>query len=162
MLVSVLAVASEPAQLKYSTEFIFKQVLIRKNKNFDAQIPMPQFFYASSTPLVQFQDAIEKQWGFRPDVFTNAFANDRNEIYILDEAEYYKKNQRCMDDSVAHELTHFVQSRYQNFDLNDESLEMDAVDVQTWFRENFCKPEFVPQIRSFGFEAAVIQMIYLS
>ena len=45
-----------------------------------------------------------------------------------------------VDDSVAHELTHFVQAKYQNFDLNDESLEWDAIDVQNWFRENFCKP----------------------
>lgn len=135
-----LAMAGETAQLKYSTEFILKQVLIKKNKDYDAHIPMPKFFYESSTPLKQFQDAIEKQWGFRPDVFTNAFVNDKNEIYILDDAEYYKKTERCMDDSVAHELTHYVQAKYQHFDLNDESLEMDAVDVQTWFRENFCKP----------------------
>lgn len=136
---SICAIAGEPARLKYSPEFILKQVLVRKNKTYDKQIPMPQFFYESSTPLIQFQDAIEKQWGFRPDVFTNAFVAERNEIYILDDAEYYKKAERCMDDSVAHELTHYVQVKYQKFDLNDESLEMDAIDVQTWFRENFCK-----------------------
>lgn len=137
---SIPAFASEPAQLKYSIDFILQQVLIRKNKSFDANIPVPQFYYQSSTSLAQFQDAIEKQWGFRPDVFTNAFADANNEIYILDDADYYKKTERCMDDSVAHELTHYVQSKYQHFDLNDESLEMDAIDVQTWFRDNFCKP----------------------
>ncbi len=43
-----------------------------------------------------------------------------------------------MDDSLAHELVHYVQVKYQKFDLNDESLEWDAVDIQTAFREKFC------------------------
>jgi hypothetical protein len=128
-----------PAQLQNSFEFIFKQVMIKKNQVFNPRLDLPQLFVESLTPLKQFQDAIEPQWGFRPDVFTNAFADLRNEIYIIDEADYYRRNQRCMDDSVAHELTHYVQSKYQKFDLNDESLEWDAIEVQTWFRENFCK-----------------------
>lgn len=128
-----------PAQLQFSYDFILKQVLLKKNKPFRPELARPPVFVASQTSLQQFQDAIEPQWGFRPDIFTNAFADQKNQIYLLDDAEYYQKNQRCIDDSLAHELTHYVQSKYQGFDLNDESLEWDAVEVQTWFRQTFCK-----------------------
>ena len=101
-------------------------------------VEVPKFYFKSSTPLKQFQDAIEKQWGFRPDVFTNAFAVDNNEVYILDDAEYYRRNKRCMDDSVVHELVHYIQVKYQNWDLSDESLEWDAIDKQTEFRNIYC------------------------
>lgn len=139
MILSFQVKAIAPAQLQNSVEFILQQVLLKKNQTFNPNKAVPVIFYQSQTPLSQFQDALETQWGFRPDVFTNAYAFKRNEIYMLDEAAYYHEHQRCMDDSVAHELTHYVQAQYQGFDLNDESLEWDAIDVQTWFRENFCK-----------------------
>lgn len=100
---------------------------------------MPAIYYKSQTPLKQFQDAIQKQWGMRPDVFTNAFAVANNEIYILDDAGYYEEHKRCMDDSLVHELVHYVQVKYLNWDINDESLEWDAIEIQTEFREEFCK-----------------------
>ncbi len=131
-------VPTKPAQLKYSTAKIFDFVLSAKNKTLDTSIQFPKIYFKSKTPLKQFQDAIEKQWGQRPAEITNAFANDNNEIYLMDDQDYYIKAGRCMDDSLAHELTHYVQSKYQKFDLNDESLEWDAVDVQTQFREKFC------------------------
>ena len=128
-----------PEKLQFSVEFILQKVIERKQQKYEAQIPTPKIFLESETSLKQFQDAIEPQWGFRPDQFTNAYVVAKNEIYLMDEASYYHKVKRCMDDSLAHEFTHFVQSKYQKFDLNDESLEWEAVDVQTWFRENFCK-----------------------
>lgn len=137
LFISTLSFA-EVAKLKYSTDFLLEKVLEKKNLKKRSDIPLPVFFYASNTSLVQFQDAIEKQWGFRPDMITNAFAAINNEIYILDEAEYYKKSGRCMDDSVVHELVHYVQVKYLNWDLNDESLEWDAIDIQSAFRDEFC------------------------
>jgi hypothetical protein len=134
----VLPVQAKNAELQTNFSFIFEQVLARKNQILNPSLAIPKVFYASQTPLKQFQDALEPQWGFRPDVFTNAYAAQLNEIYILDDYEYYKKNERCMDDSMAHELTHYVQSKYQGFDLDDESLEWDAVDVQSWFRTTYC------------------------
>jgi hypothetical protein len=131
-------VPAKPAQLKYTPAQIFDFVLAAKNKTLDPSIQFPKIYFKSKTPLKQFQDAIEKQWGQRPAEITNAFANDNNEIYLMDDQDYYIKFGRCMDDSLAHELTHYVQSKYQKFDLNDESLEWDAVDVQTQFREKFC------------------------
>lgn len=139
-LISVNAHAgSLPAKLQHNVEFIFEKVLIKKNQTLRTEVPFPKFYFESKTPLKQFQDAIEKQWGFRPDVFTNAFAFANNEIYILDDADYYNRNQRCMDDSIAHELTHYIQSKYQSWDLNDDSLEWEAIDIQTAFRQEFCQ-----------------------
>lgn len=133
------AFAKAPAKLQHSIDFIFSKVLEKKRLQKRDDVPFPPFFYQSKTPLKQFQDAIEKQWGFRPDHFTNAFAVANNEVYILDEADYYRKTGRCMDDSVAHELVHYLQVKYQNWDLADESLEWEAIDIQTAFREEFCK-----------------------
>ncbi|MFA6237565.1 MAG: hypothetical protein WC635_09585 [Bacteriovorax sp.] len=128
-----------PAKLQHEVEFILEKVLLKKNQPLRTDIAFPKIYYKSKTPLKQFQDAIEKQWGFRPDVITNAFAVANNEIYLMDDADYYSKKKRCMDDSLAHEFTHYVQVKYQNWDLNDESLEWEAVDVQTAFRNEFCK-----------------------
>lgn len=130
---------SEPAKLRYSHEFIFEKVLELKRQTLKPEVPFPEIFYESKTPLSQFQDAIEEQWGMRPDRITNAFALKKNEIYINDDAEYYRRTNRCMDDSLAHEMVHFIQARYQDWDLNDDSLEWDAVDIQTAFREAYCR-----------------------
>lgn len=140
-LISLSALAkSEPAKLRYSLEFIFEKVLEKKNLQKRPEIPFPKFFWASSTPLVYFQDAIESQWGgYRPDIITNAYAMKSNEIFILDEAHYYESKGRCMDDSVAHELVHYLQDRYQHWDFNDDGLEWQAVEIQTAFREEYCK-----------------------
>lgn len=127
-----------PAVLKYDPLVIFKFVLEAKRKELNTSIPMPEIYYESQISLTQFQDAVEPQWGFRPDVVTNVFVSHLNQIYLLDDAEYYSHTKRCMDDSLAHELTHYVQDKYQHFDLNDDSLEAEAVDVQTQFREKFC------------------------
>ncbi len=126
------------ATLKYKTDFLLEKVLEKKHLTKRNDIPLPKFYFSSQTPLKQFQDAIEKQWGFRPDLITNAFAVDNNEIYIFDDADYYEKLGRCMDDSVVHELVHYLQVKYLNWDLNDESLEWDAVDIQTEFRQVYC------------------------
>ena len=130
---------AKEATLKYSVEFLFEKVLEKKHLTKKDHIAFPKFYYSSKTPVKQFQDAIEGQWGMRPDFITNAYAVANNEVYIMDDAEYYESNKRCMDDSVVHELVHYVQVKYLNWDLNDESLEWDAVGIQTEFREEFCK-----------------------
>lgn len=140
LLTTANAAQAEPAKLRYSLDFLIEKTLQKKNQTARADVPLPKFFFASTTNLSQFQDALEKQWGFRPDVFTNAFAVESNEIYIMDDEEYYRRHGRCMDDSIVHELVHYIQVKYLNWDLYDESLEWDAVEVQTLFREEYCKP----------------------
>jgi hypothetical protein len=126
--------------LKYSTECILQAVAMKKHISLRPEIAVPPVFVESKVPLKQFQDAIEPQWHLRPDSFLNAYIFARNEIYLLDDLEYYQKHERYIDDSLAHELTHYVQVMYQHADLNeDDSLEGEAIDVQTWFREEFMK-----------------------
>lgn len=141
LLFSGFARGEEAVSLKYTPECILQAVLAKKHQEFKPEVPMPAVYVESKTPLKQFQDAIEPQWGMRPDSFLNAYVFARNEIYLLDEARYYQQTGRFIDDSLAHELTHYVQVMYQHFDLSggDDSLEADAIDVQTWFREEFMK-----------------------
>lgn len=131
--------AKPAAKLRYSKEFIFEKVLELKRQSLKPEVPFPAIYFESKTPLSQFQDAIEEQWGMRPDRITNAFAVKRNEIYMNDDADYYRRTNRCMDDSLVHEMVHYVQAKYQGWDLNDDSLEWEAVDIQTAFREAYCR-----------------------
>src|SRR5262245_54477953 len=73
--------APAPATLRYTPQFVLEKVLERKGREFDPSKPVPVIHFASQTPLGEFQDAIEPQWGFRPDVITNAYAVAANGIY---------------------------------------------------------------------------------
>lgn len=126
-------------KLQFTEDFILEQVLLKKNLSYRPDVLKPKLFVESKTKLSYFQEAMLPQWGFKPNIFTNAFAVLKNEVFLSDGAAYYKKHKRCVDDSMAHELTHYVQTKYQNYDLADESLENEAVEIQTWFRETFCK-----------------------
>lgn len=130
---------AQTAELRYEEEFILEKVLELTNTERREEVPLPAIYYKSSTPLEQFQDAIEDQWGMRPDMFLNAFAHQHNEIYILDDAEYYIKTGRCMDDSLAHELVHYVQNKYRGWSLNDPNQEWEAIHIQKEFRELYCQ-----------------------
>ncbi|MCM2278855.1 MAG: hypothetical protein NDJ89_12340 [Oligoflexia bacterium] len=125
-------------ELRYSEGCILKLVASRLELKLNPQVPLPQIHRESRTPLEQFQDAIEPQWGFRPEVFLNAYVVATNEIYLMDQARHYREG-RAPDDSLAHELVHYLQVKYQGFTLEDlgEMAEADAVAVQTWFRETF-------------------------
>ncbi len=81
------------------------------------EIPVPAIFVASTTPLAQFQDAIEAQWRFRPDVVLNTYAIARNEIYLYDGAAYFAQRNRTLDDSLAHEFVHYLQAQYRTMTL---------------------------------------------
>ncbi len=129
---------AKTAELKYPFSFLIEYVLSKKNISQDPKIPIPTLHFESKTKLKDFQDAMEKQWGFRPKQFSNAFAIESNQIFITDDAAYYIKHGRCMDDSVVHEIVHYYQTKYRGWDINDESLEWDAIDVQSEFRATYC------------------------
>lgn len=140
ILVSLPVLAKpSPAKLRYPIDFIFEKVLEKKNQAYRSEVPFPPVRFESVTPLKEFQDAIEEQWGMRLDKITNAFSVKHNKIFLNDDAAYYERTGRCMDDSLVHELVHYVQAKYQGWDLNDDSLEWEAVDIQTAFREEYCK-----------------------
>ncbi|MGH8682307.1 MAG: hypothetical protein ACREVP_12490 [Burkholderiales bacterium] len=133
--------AARPAKLRFDPQFILAEVARRMNVTLRPEIPVPAVFFESTTPLRQFQDAIGAQWQFRPHVFTNAYAASRNEIYLIDEAAYYEQVGRTLDDSLAHELAHYLQVHYLKADLADHSLEIDAVAVQRGFEQDHLYPK---------------------
>ena len=119
--------------LRLDPYVILQQVARQMNIKLRPDVPLPKIFLESSTPLRQFQQAIASQWKFRPHVFANAYAAERNEIYLSDDARYYKKRNRTLDDSLAHEFVHYIQVRYRNNDLADDSCEMEAIAQQLSF-----------------------------
>jgi len=125
-----------PAQLRFDPQFILAEVARRMNVTLRPDIPVPPVFFESATPLRRFQDAIVVQWRFRPHVFANAYSVVRNEIYLIDEAAYYSRRGRTIDDSLAHEFAHYLQVHYLSGDLADPTLESDAVAVQHLFRQD--------------------------
>lgn len=133
-----LFVHAETVKPMHTTQFILERILEYKNLTFQSEIPMPEVVLSSKALLKDFQDDIEPQWGIRPDVITNAYVVRLNKIYLYDDKAYYAEHGRCIDDSLAHELAHYVQVQYRKWDLNDDSLEWDAIDTQTWFRSQHC------------------------
>ena len=50
---------------------------------------------------------------------------------------------RTLDESLAHEFTHYLQVRYQGANLDDESAELQAIAVQFAFRDENLTPVVV-------------------
>lgn len=127
----------QPMKLRFHPQFILQEVARHLDVHLDPATPVPAIFFESDTPLRRFQDAIEAQWGFRPRAFTNAYVIERNEIYLTDDARYYLARGRTLDDSLAHELAHYLQWSYFRADLASDWSEAEAVSVQQWFRAAF-------------------------
>lgn len=134
------------AQPRYDLQCVLTGVLAIMNLSVRPQIPLPALYLQDKTPLKQFQDAVEPQWQTRPKRFYNAYAGERNEIYIITEADYYRRLRRFVDDSIAHELAHYVQVKYKNIGAQqlDVSLENEAVALQTEFRDRYMKTGISP------------------
>jgi hypothetical protein len=132
---------AESMPLTYSTECVLKAILKHKGLEFRPEIELPGLKLGSQSSLKEFQDAMEPQWKMRPDYFTNAYAVHLNQIFLMDDLAYYQRTNRFVDDSLAHELQHYVQVKYRGWSLDgaDDSLELDAINVQTWFRDEFMK-----------------------
>lgn len=111
--------------------------IVRKQLYSDKTSPAPQLKMQSTTSLEEFQNAMEKWWGFRPEFFVNVYDADTNTIYLTNLKARYKFP-RTPVDSLVHELVHFVQSKDKGAHKgeNEEFYEEQAVRVQTWFRDH--------------------------
>lgn len=118
---------------------ILKIMAKKKNIQLRDDIAPPTVKPEGIFSLTDFQDSAEMVWGFRPDQYTNLYNFKTGDVFIFTDRSYYEKTQRSVYDSLAHELTHFLQHRYQHADFTqgDDMVEYDAVENQTWFRENF-------------------------
>lgn len=126
------------ATLRFDPVYILQRVAERLNVVLNPDIPLPAILLESATPLGLFQTTMERQWGFRPRVFVNAYAIGANEIYLVDDVRHYGRWGRTLDDALAHELVHYLQAVYLRVDfasrLIAEVCEAEATAVQEWFR----------------------------
>jgi hypothetical protein len=130
-----LAAPAGPVRLHFEPRFILEQVAERMQVTLRPDVALPAIFVESATPLRQFQDAMEAQWQFRPPLIANSYSIATNEIYLSDDESFYRRFKRTLDDSLAHEFVHYIQAKYMNEDLTTDACEMQAAEVQRWFRE---------------------------
>lgn len=126
--------------LRHDPRFILEAVARRMGVRLRPEIPLPAIRLESRTPLERLQAAAEKQWTFRPHVFVTTYASASNEIYLIDAAADYLPYDRTPDDSLAHELVHYVQANYLKDDFSTDGSESEAVAIQTWFRKEYMEP----------------------
>lgn len=119
-----------------SRDCILQLLATKLNVTLKPELAKPALYPEGAVDLKFYQDSVEGVWGFRPDVVTNLFNSQRNEIFLTAQVKYYLPNDKSIFDSVAHELTHYIQVRYWNMDP-DDTAESQAVEVQTWFRETY-------------------------
>lgn len=132
------ASSSEHAKLRFTPQKILEAVASHTHATLDPLLPLPVIHLESETNLADFQRAVLPQWGAAPEKFSNAYILDKADIYLIDDISYYRRLHRTMDDSLAHELAHYIQEKYLGYDLkNDFSAEEHAIGVQTWFRETY-------------------------
>jgi hypothetical protein len=122
--------------LRHEPRAILDTVARSMNVTLRADEPLPEIHFESRTSLARFQDAVAPQWRFRPPMIANVYVVARNEIYLIDDPQYYRRMQRTLDESLAHEYAHYLQVRYFGADLSDETCETAAVAAQFAFREH--------------------------
>lgn len=122
--------------LRHEPRVILETVARSMNVALRADEPLPEIHFESRTSLARFQDAVAPQWRFRPPMIANVYVVARNEIYLIDDPQYYRRLQRTLDESLAHEYAHYLQVRYFGADLSDETCETAAVAAQFAFREH--------------------------
>jgi hypothetical protein len=127
--------SAQRVTLRFEASYILESVARQMNVTLRPDEPLPEIHLESTTPLAQFQDAVAGQWKFRPPRFANVYVVARNEIYLTDDASYYRRLRRTLDESLAHEFAHYIQARYLGANLADEGCEVEAVAVQFAFTD---------------------------
>ena len=134
---------AERSALRFEPQATLEAVALRMGVTLRREVPQPRIRLESVTPIDSFRNAVEAQWGGRPKRFSNAYVPATNEIYLIDDPEYYAANGRTIDDSLAHELVHFLQTRYRHASPAGEFQELEAVAIQRWFRSEHMRTRLV-------------------
>ena len=119
------------ATLQHDPQFILEAVARRMGITLRPALAPPAIRLESRTPLRRLQAAAERQWGVRPHVFTTTYASAGNEIYLIDDAALCAQYGGTPDDSLAHELVHYLQATYLRDRFNSDWSEAEAVATQT-------------------------------
>ena len=125
------------ATLQHDPQLILEAVAGRMGITLRPELGPPAILLESRTPLERLQAAAERQWGFRPRVFTTTYASAGNEIYLIDDADLYARYGGTPDDSLAHELVHYLQVTYLKDRFTTDWSASEAVAIQTWFRKEY-------------------------
>lgn len=140
-------VAAEPATLRFEPQTTLEVVARRMGITLRPEVALPEVRFESATPIERFRDAVERQWGSRPARFSNAYVPASNEVFLIDDPSYYAATGRTLDDSLAHELVHYLQAHYRHADLAGEIEELEAVQLQSWFRSEQMRTKVVDASR---------------
>lgn len=141
LLAAPVSAAIRRMPIRHDPKCVLEAVAFAMNVRLDPAKPLPAIRLETQTPISEFADAVEPQWGSRPEVFTNAYSPSTEKIFLIEDAKYYEKFGRDIADSLAHEYAHYVQVRYKGLRLEDfsDAEEGEAVSVQTWFRDNYIR-----------------------
>jgi len=123
--------------LHHNPDFVLRAVAARMGVELLPEIPLPAVLLESSTAPERWRAATEQHWGMRSPVFTSFYAADQNEIYLIDDTVSHERRGSSLDDVLAHELVHYLQARYRRGALHTDWAELEAVQIQRWFRAEF-------------------------
>ena len=141
LLAAPAAAAIRRMPLRHDPKCVLQAVAFAMNVPLDPSKPTPAIRLETQSSVSEFADAVEAQWGSRPDVFTNAYSPSAEKIFLIEDAKYYEKFGRDIADSLAHEYAHYIQVRYRGLRTEDfgDSEESEAIHIQTWFRDNYIR-----------------------
>ncbi len=140
------AYAAEPMRSRYSAECILKAIAAYMRS--EVKVAIPKIIYQSETTVEEFQKLGRANFmgGSPPDTVLTMYAYEPNIIFLRDGPENYRDG-KYIEDSLAHELAHFIQVRIRGESADNDPMDLlegEAVGVQFWFRENYLQKNIPP------------------
>lgn len=105
------ACADEIVTLRHEARCILAAVAHHLGIALRSEVSPPAVRYSSTAPLSEFQSAVHTVSPLRPNAVSNTYIAGPNVIFLTDDPAYYQQG-RTLDDSLAHEYTHFIRNRY--------------------------------------------------
>ena len=133
----VEAPATRVATLQHDPREVLATVARHMGIRLRPIVPLPVIRFESRTPLARLQQVAERQWGIRPREFMNVYVAEENAIYLIDDAARLARSGGALDDALAHEFVHYLQANYRKDGFARDWAEVEALRVQTWFRQTY-------------------------
>ncbi len=132
----------EFVSLTYSPRCILEAVTTKMSVQLKSEVELPGLFPYSTTSFDYFKQKAQASFpkDFEITFYTNLYSQEHNQIYINDSKPFVGENGRTSDEVLAHELAHYIQSKYLGYDKEDatsDAAEDSAIRVQSWFRGNY-------------------------